>query len=173
MADDERQALIPRLPDIVFLGEKGIHLDRVDKALLLLPLLPALDLISTLFSLRYGGEEIGILARPVLQQYGVYGLIPLAVSASAIFLVFMQAVIHIKRFFFEEWKVKWTRWVLTVSIYWLFVLQGIYVSTVIMNFLVPISPVLTETIAVRISFACAYFACIAVFTRPQMRQFPS
>jgi hypothetical protein len=148
-------------------------LDRVDKALLVLPLLPAADLLSTLFSLRYGGEEIGILARPVLTQYGAYGLVPLAVSASAIFLVFMFAVIRIKRLFVEEWNVKWTRWVLTVPVYWLFMLQGVYVSTVIMNLLVPFSSVLTGTIVARIAFACAYFACIGFFTRPQMRQFPS
>jgi hypothetical protein len=137
-----------------------------------LPLLPAADLLSTLFSLRYGGEEVGILARPVLEQYGVYGLIPLAVSASAIFLVFMQAVIRIKRLFLEEWRVKWTKWILTVPIYWLFLLQGVYVSTVIMNLLVPFSAVLTETVVARVAFACAYFAGIAFFTRPQMKQLP-
>ena len=152
---------------------KGFGLDRVDKALLVLPLLPAADLLSTLFSLRYGGEEIGILARPILQQYGAIGLVPLAVSASANFLVFMQAVIRIKRFFLERWKMKWAKWILTVPIYWLFLLQGVYVSTVIMNLLVPFSPVLTQALVARIAFACAYFACISAFTRSQMRRFPS
>lgn len=144
----------------------------MDKALLVLPLLPAADLLSTLFSLRFGGEEIGILARPILQQYGAYGLVPLAVSASAIFLVFMQAVIRIRRLFVEQWRMKWSKWILTVPIYWLFLLQGVYVSTVIMNLLVPFSPVLTEALVVRIAFACAYFACISVFTWSQMKQFP-
>jgi hypothetical protein len=168
-----RQALIPLFARHDVSREKGINLDRVDKALLVLPLLPAADLLSTLFSLQYGGEEIGILARPVLEQYGAYGLIPLAVSASAIFLVFMQVVIRIKKLFVEELKVRWTGWILTVPIYWLFMLQGVYVSTVIMNLLVPFSSVLTETIVMRIAVACAYFACISVLTRPQMRQLPS
>jgi hypothetical protein len=158
---------------MIFLERKGFGLDRVDKALLVLPLLPAADLLSTLFSLRYGGQEVGILARPILEQYGVYGLIPLAVSASAIFLVFMQAVIRLRRLFLEEWKVKWTKWILTVPIYWLFILQGVYVSTVIMNFLVPFSGALTGTVVTRMTLACAYFACVAVFTRSQMKQFPS
>jgi len=148
-------------------------LDRVDKALLVLPLLPAADLLSTLFSLQYGGEEIGILARPVLEQYGAYGLIPLAVSASAIFLVFMQVVIRIRKLFVEEWKVKWSRWILTVPIYWLFMLQGVYVSTVIMNLFVPLSSVLAGTVVLRIAFVCLYFAGISIITRPQMRQLPS
>jgi len=173
MVVDERQALIPLFARHDVSGEKGISLDRVDRALLVLPLLPAADLLSTLFSLRYGGEEIGILARPVLQQYGAYGLIPLAVSASAIFLVFMQAVIRIKRLFVEEWKVKWTRWILKVPIYWLFMLQGVYVSTVIMNLLVPFSPILAGTAVLRIAFVFAYFAGLSILTRPQMRQFPS
>jgi len=147
-------------------------LDRVDKALLVLPLLPAADLLSTLFSLRYGGQEVGILARPVLEQYGAYGLIPLAVSASAIFLVFMQVVIRIKKLFVEKWKVKWTGRILTLPIYWLFMLQGVYVSTVIMNLLVPFSSVLTGTVMVRVVLACAYFAIVAVFTRPEMRLLP-
>jgi len=154
-------------------GEKEIPLDRIDKALLVLPLLPAADLLSTLFSLQYGGQEVGILARPVLEQFGAYGLIPLAVSASAIFLVFMQVVIRIKRLFVEEWKVKWTRLIVTVPIYWLFMLQGIYVSTVIMNLLVPFSSVLTGAVMVRVAFACAYFVGIAVFTRPEVRLLPS
>jgi hypothetical protein len=108
-----------------------------------------------------------------LEQYGAYGLIPLAVSASAIFLVFMQAIIRIKKLFVEEWKVKWTRRILTLPIYWLFLLQGVYVSTVIMNLLVPFSSVLTQSIVLRIAFACVYFAGIAVFTHPQMRLLPS
>jgi hypothetical protein len=138
-----------------------------------LPLLPALDLLSTVFSLKYGGQEVGILARPILEQYGVYGLVPLAVSASAIFLVFMQAVIRIKRLFLEEWRVKWTKWILTVPIYWLFMLQGVYVSTVIMNFLVPFFTVLAETLVARAALAGAYFAIIAVVTRSQMKQLPT
>ena len=147
-------------------------MDRIDKALLVLPLLPAFDLLSTLFSLQFGGEEVGILARPVLEQYGVLGLVPLAVSASAIFLVSMHVVIRIKRLFVEKWKVKWTRWILTVPIYWLFVLEGVYVSTVIMNLLVPVVPELTEAVALRVLLVTAFFTCASVLTLPQMKRLP-
>ena len=145
-------------------------MDKVDKALLVLPILPAADLLSTLLSLRYSGQEVGILARPVLEQYGVYGLIPLAVSASAIFLVFMQVVIGIKKLFVERWKVKWTRCILTVSIYWLFMLQGVYVSTVIMNLLVSVSPILAQVNVLRAGVVIAYFACVSMFTTPVVKQ---
>ncbi len=147
-------------------------MDRVDKVLLVLPLLPVADLLSTLFALGRGGQEVGVLARLVLEQFGVYGLVPLAASASAIFLVFMLIVVHVKRLFVEEWRLKWTRRVLIVPVYWLFVLQGVYVSTVIMNLLVPLSPALAQMFMLRIALVGLYFVGVSMFTIPQMRQLP-
>lgn len=147
-------------------------MDRIDKALLIFPLLPIADLLSTIFSLRSGGEEIGILARPILENYGSFGLVMLAVSASAMFFVFMQLVIYIKKLFIKEWKFKWMWYILTIQIYWFFTLEAFYVSTVIMNFLVPMSPLLTQTMTLRVLLACAYFACISALTMPQMRKLP-
>ncbi len=144
-------------------------MDRIDKVLLVLPLLPAADLLSTLFSLGGGGQEVGILAQPILEQYGAFGLFPLAASASLIFLVFMGSVIYIKRLFVERWKLKWTRYAVMIPIYWLFILQGVYVSTVIMNLLVSLSPVLAESSALRISIVGLYSAGIGILTRPQIR----
>jgi len=147
-------------------------LDRVDKVLLVLPFLPIADLLSTVFSLGRGGEEVGVLARPVLELYGVFGLIPLAVSASVMFLVFMLVVIYIKRLFVEEWRLKWTRWILPVPIYWLLVLQGVYVSTVVMNLLVPVSPALAQMFTLRVILILLYFVGVSIFTGPQMRRLP-
>ncbi|HKZ95249.1 MAG TPA: hypothetical protein VJ249_11835 [Candidatus Bathyarchaeia archaeon] len=143
-------------------------MDRIDKVLLVLPLLPAADLLSTLFSLARGGQEVGILARPMLEQYGSYGLFPLAVSASVIFLAFMYTVIRIKKLFVEKWKLRWTRQILMIPIYWFFILQGVYVSTVIMNFLVPLSPALAQILLLRIALGCMYFVVVSMLTRPQM-----
>jgi hypothetical protein len=147
-------------------------LDRIDKVLLILPLLPVADLLSTLFSLGLGGEEVGILARLFLENYSSLGLVMLAVSASVVFLVFMQVVIYIKKLFIKEWKFRWMRYVLTINIYWFFVLEAVYVSTVIMNFLVPLSPLLTQTIILRAILVCTYFACVSALTMPQIRQLP-
>ncbi len=148
-------------------------MDRVDKVLLVLPLLPVADLLSTLFSLGRGGQEVGILARLVLEQFGAYGLVPLAASASAIFLVFMLVVVHVKRLFVEEWRLKWTRQVLMIPVYWLFILQGVYVSTVTMNLLVPLSPALAQMFTLRIALVGLYFVGVSMFTIPQMRQLPN
>jgi len=147
-------------------------MDRVEKVLLVLPLLPAADLLSTLYSLSFGGEEVGILARPILEQYGSYGLVMLAASASIIFLVSMEVVIYIKNLFVNELRFRWMWYVLVIPIYWFFVLEGVYVSTVIMNFLVPLSPLLTQAVTLRVFLVGAYFLCVSTLTMSQMRQLP-
>lgn len=148
-------------------------MDKIDKALLIMPLLPIADLLSTLFSLSFSGsEEIGILARPILQNYGTYGLVMLATAASIIFLASMKVIIYIKKLFIKEWKLKWMRYVLTIHIYWFFILEAVYVSTVIMNFLNPLYPLLTQTIILRVFLVCTYFACVSALTMPQIRQLP-
>jgi len=140
-------------------------MDRVDKALLILPFLPLFDLVSTLFSLSLGGVEIGFLARPILQQYGPVGLVFLTASASLIFLAFMSIVIYIKKQYVTEWQFKWMRYILIIPVYWFFLLQAFYVSTVVSNFLVPLAPLLTQTLLFRALPALAYFVGIAALTR--------
>ena len=147
-------------------------MDRIDKVLLILPVLPAADLLSTLFSLSLGGQEVGVLARPILENYGPSGLVMLATFASTIFLVFMEVVIYIKKLFINEFRFRWMWYVLSISIYWLFVLEGVYVSTVVMNILVPVSPLLTQTIISRALIVAAYFACTSALTMSQMKRLP-
>jgi hypothetical protein len=147
-------------------------MDRVDKALLVLPLLPLFDLVSTLFSLSLGGVEIGVLARPVLQHYGPVGLVFLTASASIIFLAFMSVVIYIKKQYVAKWRFNWMRYMLIVPFYWFFLLQAFYVSTVITNLLVPLVPWATQTLLFRALPALAYFIGIATFTKQQISQLP-
>ena len=147
-------------------------MDRVDKALLILPFLPLFDLVSTLFSLSLDGTEVGFLARPILQQYGHIGLVFLAASASIIFLVFMSVVIYIKKLYVVEWRFKWMWYMLIIPVYWFFLLQAFYVSTVITNFLVPLAPFLTQTILIRALPALAYFIGVTVLTKQQIKQLP-
>jgi len=147
-------------------------LDRIDKVLLILPILPAADLLSTLFSLSLGGQEVGILARPILEQYGPNGLVMLATFASTLFLVFMEVVIYIKKLFINEFRFRWMWYFLVVPIYWFFVLEGVYVSTVIMNVLAPFSPLIIQTNVLRGVIAGAYFAGVAALTMSQMKRLP-
>jgi len=148
-------------------------LDRVDKALLILPVLPLFDLVSTLFSLSLGGVEVGFLARPILQQYGPVGLVFLSASASIIFFAFMGVIIYIKKLYVAEWRLTWMRYMLIIPVYWFFLLQAFYVSTVVTNFLVPIAPFLTQTLLIRALPALAYFIGMAAFTKQQIKQLPS
>ncbi len=147
-------------------------MDRIDKVLLILPFLPAADLLSTLFSLSLGGQEVGVLARPILEHYGSSGLVMLATFASTVFLVFMEVVIYIKKLFINEFRFRWMWYVLSISIYWLFVLEGVYISTVVMNILVPVSPLLTQTIISRALIVAAYFAGASALTMSQMKRLP-
>jgi len=146
--------------------------DRIDKVLLVMPFLPFADLLSTLFSLGFGGEEVGILARPVLEHYGSSGLVVLALSASVTFFVFMKIVIYIRKLLAAELRFRWVRYVLAVPVYWFFVLEAVYVSTVVMNFLVPLAPLLTQTFALRAALVFVYLAFVSMLTMAQMRRLP-
>jgi len=139
---------------------------------MMLPLLPIADLSSTLFSLNFGGEEVGVLARPILATYGPLGLVMLSASASVMFLVLMQVVVHIKKLLFKELRFRWMWHVLAIPIYWFFLLEGLYVSTVISNLLIPLTSSLAEIMVLRALLVCTYFACISALTMPQMRQLP-
>lgn len=145
-------------------------MDRVDRILLVLPILPAFDLLSTVFSLGSGGQEVGLLARPVLDNYGVYGLFPLAVSASVIFLVFMWVVIRLRRLLMEQWRFRWTRHLVMIPVFWIFVVEGVYVSTVIMNFMVSLSPAVSQILMLRIAVVGVYFLGVGTLARSHMGQ---
>lgn len=145
-------------------------MDRIDEVLLIFPFLPVADLLSTLFSLRFGGEEVGILARPILENYGSVGLVMLAASGSIIFLICMLVVIHIKKLFVWEFRFKWTSYVLFISIYWIFMLEGVYFSTIILNFLVPLSLSLIQTMVLKALLMCIYFMCLKLLTKSRMKQ---
>ena len=137
-----------------------------------MPLLPIADLLSTFFALGFGAEEVGILARPILENYGSLGLVMLATSASVVFLVFMQVVIYIKKLFIKELRFRWMWHVLAIPIYWIFLLEAVYVSTVVLNLLVPLAFPLAEAIILRTLLVCTYFVCAGALTVPQIRQLP-
>lgn len=96
----------------------------------------------------------------------------LATSASIMFLAFMQVVIYIKKLFIEEFRLRWTRYVLAIPIYWIFLLEAVYVSTVVLNLLIPMAFPPTQTIILRVLLVGTSFACISVLTMPQMKQLP-
>ena len=139
----------------------------------MLPLLPAADLLSTLFSLTRGGQEVGILARPVLEQYGAFGLFPLAASASVIFLSLILVMIRVRRILVEQGRFKWARHVVVIPVFWMFLLQGVYVSTVVMNFMVSLSPALAQMFMLRLAVVCVYFFGVSMVSRPYLGQFAS
>lgn len=147
-------------------------MDSIDKALLLLPMLPAADLMSTLFSLRLGGEEIGILARPMLQNYGPWGLLIVSFSASMTFLAFMEVVLRIKKLFIKQFRFRGMWHVLAIPIYWIFFLEGFYLSTIVSNLVVPLAFPLSSMVILRVFTISIYFVVISIMTMQQMRRLP-
>lgn len=108
----------------------------------------------------------------MLLQHGPPALFVLAATASVLFLVFMGIVIRIKRTYMNSWKVGRMWCALVIPIYWFFVLEGVYVSTVVMNFLVPFFPLLTQIVVVRAAIVGVYFVGIGTLTMRQMKQLP-
>lgn len=49
-------------------------LKRLEKALFFLLFIPLFDLISTLFSLSFGGQEVGIIGKLIYDMFGERGL---------------------------------------------------------------------------------------------------
>lgn len=83
-----------------------------------------------------------------------------------------MAVIYLKKMLINGLRFKWTWYVLTIPIYWFFVLEGVYFSTIVMNFLVPVAPLFTQTIILRAFIVCAYFGCVCAATLSQVKQLP-
>jgi hypothetical protein len=141
------------------------EMDRIDWILLVFPFLPVADLLSTVFSLSLGGEEVGILARSVLASYGFPGLGILAVCASIIFLSLVRIIAYIKKFYVSDRRFRGIGYTLSIPIYWLFMLEGVYVSTVALNFIAPFDSLLTRSIALRGVIAGACFVGLVLATR--------
>ena len=122
--------------------------------------------MSTLFvALPFGGQEIGILAKPIYERYGKPGLVALS---SFLFLVFLAYVWFLK--LTQEQTSKRERPVLVATIYLLFAVEAGWMGVVIQNFLVPLSLPLFVVFAVWSGVTCAYFVSVSSFTRAEMRR---
>jgi len=152
-------------------GERW-KMDRVDWVLLVFPFLPLADLLSTLFSLSLGGEEVGILARSVLASYGFPGLGMLAICTSIIFLCLIRIITYIKEFYISDMRFRGIGYTLSIPIFWFFMLEGVYVSTVALNFLAPFDHFLTQSIALRGVIAGAYFVSVVLLTKSHLNRLP-
>lgn len=145
-------------------------MDRIDKALFILPFLPLADMVSTFFSLSFGGQEIGILTKLIYEQYDKLGL---AAWSSFLFLIFLVCAYLVrfgKRKFTQARTSGKGRSLLAGAIYAFFTVEALWMTVVIHNLLVPIPLPLFAPFVVWSVVPLAYFSAVTIFTRTEMKR---
>ncbi len=146
-----------------------MELDRIEKSLSVLPVIPLLDIVAVFFSLSLGGEQVGILAGPIYERYRELGLVAWSALLFLIFLACVWRLRHWKRRFAQEQASKTNRIVLLVGINIVFLVEGLWTGVIIQNLLAPFLPPLTTYAIWAIAiFVC--FALLSIFTRNEMKQ---
>ena len=146
-------------------GNSG--LDRIDKAVLILPFMPLADMVSTLFGLTLGGHEGGIVAKPIYDRYGKPGLVALLTFIFLFLLACMWLFIIDKRRV-QMQASRRERVALVVGINFLFLVEGLWMAAVITNLILPPSVLAMRAIWLGVIFA--YFVSVSFFTRAEMRR---
>jgi len=150
---------------------KRLELDRIDKVLFILPFLTLADMVSTEFSLMFGGMEGGPIARPVYEQYGQLGLIALTIFSFFASLGCIWFLRYAKTRIIHGEGSKLNRVALMVAIIFFFLGEAYIIGVVVQNFLVP-SPLPSMTLlAIQYGVTLAYFVSVSFFTRTEMKQF--
>jgi len=144
--------------------------DRIDKTLFILPFIPLVDVISTLFLLTFGGKESGILAEPVYEQYGQFGLIALAIFAFFALLGCIWFLRYAKTRIFQGEASKPNRVALVVAVNLFFFGEGYLTGVIIQNFLVFLLLSSLTLLAIKYGVTCACFVAAIFFTRTEMKQ---
>ena len=145
------------------------ELDRIERTLFLLPFIVFVDLIATLFSLSFGSREVGILAKPIHEQYHEPGLVAFSCLLFLAFLTGVWFLGYLKREFAREKKLP-VRVVWTIGVYAVFFVEAFWMGLAIQNFFVPfLLPLGLVVIWTLVSLT--YFVSVSFFTRIEMRQF--
>lgn len=114
-----------------------MRMDRIEKALFILPCISLFDIVAILFSLNFGGEEVGIIADPIYQVYGELGLLGWAVFLFFLFIALVWFLIYGKRKTISQKDAKKYRIFFLIAFHIVFLSEGVWMGTVIQNFLVP------------------------------------
>jgi hypothetical protein len=147
-----------------------VRLDRIDKIFFISPFMPLLDMGSTLFSLAFGGKEIGILAGAVFERYGQLGLVVLAVFTSLVCLIYMLFLRFARRRFAHEQPSKLHRLFLAVSVYFFFYIEAFFMGVFVQNLLVPLLLPFLTLLAIQYGVTLTLFVFVIFFTRTEMKR---
>ena len=145
-------------------------MDRIDKVLFILPFLTLADMVSTHYSLMFGGTEGGILAKPIYELYGETGLVALTIFAFLVLLGGVWFLSFTKRNYTQEQVPKIKLVVLVASVIFFYLGEAYLMGVIIQNFLVPLSLPLQTLLAIQYAVTFAYFVFVIFFTRTEMKQ---
>ncbi|MDH5386625.1 MAG: hypothetical protein OEY18_18140 [Candidatus Aminicenantes bacterium] len=147
-----------------------LELDRIDKVLFILPFLTLADMVSTEFSLMFGGMEGGPIAGPVYEQYGQLGLIALTIFSFFVSLGCIWFLRYAKTRINHGEGSKLNRVALVVAVNFFFLGEAYFMGVVVQNFLLP-PPLPSLTLfAIQYGLTLAYFVSVILFTGTEMKQ---
>jgi hypothetical protein len=147
-----------------------LELDRIDKVLFILPFLTLADMVSTEFSLMFGGMEGDPIAGPVYEQYGQLGLIALTIFSLFVSLGYVWFLRYAKMRIIHGEGSKLNRVALAVAINFFFMGEAYIMGVVVQNFLVP-PPLPSMTLfAIQYGVTLAFFVSASFFTRTEMKR---
>jgi len=147
-----------------------LELDRIDKVLFILPFLTLADMVSTEFSLMFGGMEGGPIAGPVYEQYGQLGLIALTIFSFFVSFGCVWFLRYAKTRIRQGERSKLNRVAMVYAILFFFFLEAYIMGVVIQNFLVPLLSPSLILFAIQYGMTLAYFVSVTFFTRTEMKQ---
>jgi len=149
---------------------KRLELDRIDKVLFILPFLTLADMVSTEFSLMFGGTEGGPIAGPVYEQYGHLGLIALTIFSFFVSLGCFWFLRYAKRRIRQGERSKLNRVVLLYAVLFFFLLEAYLMGVIVQNFLVLILLPSLTLLILQYAVTIAYFVSVILPTRTEMEQ---
>ena len=147
-----------------------MDLDRIDRVLFILPFIPLVDATSTLFLLTFGGKESGILAEPVYERYGQFGLVALSIFAFFALFGCVWFLKYAKTRINQGETTKLNRRALVVAVNLFFLGEAFLTGVIVQNFLgLLLLPSIT-LLVIQYGITLAYFVSVSIFTRTEMKQ---
>lgn len=140
---------------------------RLRKIILIFPILPIVDLLSTFFAFSYGATEGGPWAKLIFDLFGSVGLIFYAVMLSLILFVMTKWLC--KNITSEEKTIKLQRVLMLFAVFACFVGEGYWALIIVQNFLFPLSLSFEAVAAIRFLVPLTYIIGAAFFAKEEIR----
>ena len=145
-------------------------MDSIEKVLLIFPFMPLVDLLSTFVSFAYGGQEVGFLAKPIYDAYGILGLIAWAVALFLIISSLVKWMYYIKRRAARRLVLRIEQYLIFLTLYAAFIGQAWWAQVIVSNFLIPFALSSTVIAVIKFFVPFAYIISVGLFTYDDFRE---